>query len=181
MDAFDIAFAAVVGIEGGYVDDPSDSGGATMYGITQRVAIAHGYVGDMRTMPIGVAQAIYRAQYWNLLHLDDVAQASKPVALELFDTAVNCGVATAGRYLQRALNALNRNGADYPDVEADGVLGPMTVSALRSFLKARGPNGETVMLRALNALQGSGYIADAEARPKDETFVFGWFLNRVAI
>lgn len=181
MSAFDKAFDAVVGIEGRYSDDPSDSGGATMFGITERVARANGYVGDMRNMPLGVAQSIYRAQYWDLLRLDDVAQSSRPIAGELFDTAVNCGIGAAGRYLQRALNALNRGATDYPDVTVDGVVGPMSVSALRQFLAVRGDQGETVLLRALNCLQGNGYLELAESREKDERFLFGWLLNRVTV
>lgn len=181
MDAFPEAFEKVVGIEGRYSNNPADSGGETMWGITARVAHANGYVGDMRNMPIGVASAIYRQQYWDLLKLDEVANASKAVALELFDTAVNCGVATAGKFLQRALNVLNRGGRDYPDVTVDGVVGPMTVDALRRFLKARGFEGEPVLLDALNALQGVYYIELAEQRPKDEAFEFGWLKNRVAI
>jgi len=181
MTTFDEAFERVVGIEGKYSNNPNDSGGETMYGITAAVAKAHGYVGAMRNMPIGVAQAIYRAQYWDLLRLDDIARVSIPIAHELFDTAVNCGVGKAGTFLQRSLNVLNRGGRDYPDLTVDGVVGPMSVDALRRLLNARGSNGQTVMLRALNALQGAHYVALGEARAKDEDFEFGWFLNRVVI
>lgn len=180
MDAFAEAFENVIGIEGGYTDDPKDSGGATRYGITERVARAHGYVGDMRNLPLGTAQAIYRAQYWDLLRLDEIARFSRRIAHELFDTAVNMGVGVAGGFLQRSLNAFNRNAADYPDVTVDNVIGPMTVSALRRLLAIRGGDGETVILRALNSLQGARYIELAESRPKDESFAYGWMLRRVA-
>lgn len=36
--------------EGGFVDHPSDPGAATNFGITQRVARANGFTGDMRTL-----------------------------------------------------------------------------------------------------------------------------------
>lgn len=179
-DPFLTAFDTVVGIEGGYVDDPSDSGGATKYGITEKVARAHGFVGDMRNLTLGVAQAIYREQYWKLMRLDEIVLESQAIAFELFDTGVNCGTGVAGEFLQRALNAFNRNGTDYPDVTVDNTIGPMTVSALRRFLSVRGSVGETVLLRALNALQGCRYIDLAEMRSKDERFVFGWFKERVA-
>lgn len=180
MDAFAEAFQRTVGVEGGYSNDHDDRGGETMFGITVAVARANGYTGDMRNMPLGVAQDIYRQQYWNLLYLDDVAAISRPIAGELFDTAVNSGVATAGRYLQRAVNAFNRGGADYPDVTVDGIVGPMTVAALRSFIALRGYEGDKVMLVALNSLQGEGYIELTERRETDEKFVYGWFRNRVA-
>jgi len=180
MDAFAQAFEHTVGVEGLYSDDPLDRGGPTMYGITQAVARANGYAGDMRNLPLGVAQEIYRRQYWELLRLDDVAAISREIALELFDTAVNCGAATAGRYLQRALNAFNRQQADYGDVTVDGIIGPMTVFSLRRFIALRGYDGDKILLEALNALQGEGYIALVEERPSAERFVFGWFKNRVA-
>jgi lysozyme family protein len=180
MDVFLVAFADVVGIEGRYSNDPKDSGGETMYGITVAVARAHGYMGDMRNMPLGVAQTIYRAQYWDLLRLDEVAQISRRVALELFDTGVNCGTGVAGRFLQRALNVFNRNGQDYPDVAVDNTIGPMTVSAFRRFISVRGVEGETVLMRALNAQQGERYMGLSEAREKDERFVYGWFKERVS-
>jgi lysozyme family protein len=181
VDAFVSAFDTVIGVEGGYSNNPADSGGATMYGITEVVARSHGYVGDMRSMPLGVAQAIYRAQYWNLLHLDDVANANQQIALEVFDSAVNCGVGTVGRWLQRALNAFNQQGRDYPDVEVDGVVGPMTLAGLRRLLAARGDRGVTALLRALNCQQGSYYLDLAERRPANEAFEFGWFSDRVTI
>ena len=51
----------VIEIEGGYVDDPSDSGGETNYGITKAVARRYGYAGHMRDLPREVAYQIYEA------------------------------------------------------------------------------------------------------------------------
>ncbi len=179
--AFEAAFTHTVGIEGDFSDDPADSGGATRFGITETVARANGYHGDMRELPFERARAIYRAQYWDLLRLDDVARASVKVAAELFDTGVNRGTSVAATYLQRALNALNDGGSRWPDVAVDGAIGPMTIFVLRELMIRRGREGETVLLAALNALQGADYIRLAEQRPKDERFVHGWLLNRVAL
>ena len=51
----------VIGREGGYSDHPADTGGATRWGVTERVARAHGYRGDMRSYPRADAVAVYRA------------------------------------------------------------------------------------------------------------------------
>lgn len=178
--SFDAAFNAVIGVEGKYANDPKDSGGRTMYGITERVARAHGYSGTMSTMPLIVAKSIYKAAYWDRLKLDNVASiAGERVADELFDTGVNQGVSAAATYLQRSLNALNQEAVMYADIPVDGDLGNLTLEALRSYMRRRGQDGSTVLLRALNALQGSFYIQLAEARKKDEAFVFGWLKNRV--
>lgn len=178
---FRSAVEKVLSVEGGYVNDPADSGGETNFGITVAVAMANGYAGPMVDMTRDQAIAIYKRQYWDIMRLDDVAELSQSIAHELFDTCVNMGAGVAGRFLQRALNALNREQRDYPDLTVDGLVGPASVSALRACLTRRGASAEVVILRVLNALQGAFYIDLAERRQKDERFVFGWFLNRVVI
>ena len=49
-----------------------------------------------------------------------MADISEPVAVELFDTAVNQGVHAAVKYLQGALNLLNANQKIFPDIMKDG-------------------------------------------------------------
>lgn len=181
MRAFDKAWEETGRAEGGYVDDKSDSGGKTNWGVTERVARKFGYTGDMRNLLQSTAAHIAKKQYWDVMKLDDIAALSEGVALELFDTGFNAGTKRAGRFFQRSLNVLNRKGQDFNDLVVDGAVGNKSVEALRAFLNKRGSNGEKVILRALNALQGAFYVELAERREKDETFVFGWFLHRVQI
>jgi lysozyme family protein len=166
--------------EGGFVDDPADRGGATNFGITEAVARAAGFAGSMRDLPRVTALAIYRDRYWSAPGFDAVAALNPRVAAELFDTGVNMGVGTATAFLQRSLNALNRQGRDWPDIEVDHRIGSQTLSALRGLLRVRDHDGEAVLLKALRALKGARYIAIAEARPANERFLFGWLANRVA-
>lgn len=179
MTAFSKALAHTLGIEGEYSDDSRDSGGKTRYGITEAEARANGYTGDMKDLPLEKAKAIYRENYWDLIRLSEVAALSEPVALEMFDTAVNCGRGVPVKFLQRVLNVMNHNGQDYPDLEVDGLMGRNTLYALGAFLTRRGKLGSQVLVEALNSLQGAFYTDLAERRPKDEAFVFGWFANRV--
>lgn len=179
-DAFALAFARTVGLEGGYSNDPADSGGETMHGITVTVARAYGYEGAIREMPLAVAQHIYRQGYWLPMGCGDIAWCSPRLAAELFDGAVNCGVPTASRWLQRSLNALNNGGRRWPDVVEDGRIGQVTLSTLFAALK-HPEGGEHVLLTALNVLQGAHYIDLVRARVKDEKFLRGWLLNRVAL
>lgn len=166
--------------EGGYVDHPADRGGATCFGITQAVARAQGYAGPMRQLPRNEAAAIYKRLYWLRPAFDRVGTRSAAIAAELFDTGVNMGPSVAATFLQRALTALNRNGSDYPDLVPDGRIGPHTLAALDAFLNLRGKaNGETVLLRALEALQGERYLRLAERRPANEAFLYGWLANRI--
>ena len=136
-DPFALAAAHTLGIEGGYADDPADRGGKTQWGITEAVARADGYTGDMRALPKARALAIYRRLYWDRIGLDWIAAVDSAVACEVFDTGVNQGVAIAGRFLQRVLNVLNRAGRDYPDLVVDGVAGPATADALRALIRVR--------------------------------------------
>lgn len=165
--------------EGAFVDHPDDKGGPTMYGITQKVARLHGWDGEMRHMPRALAVQIYKDQYWSAPNFDRVAMLSTRVAEELLDTGVNMGIAWAGKFLQRSLNALNNQGTHYADLVVDGLVGNGTLGALKDYLERRDLTGEDVLLKALNCLQGARYIEIAEARERNESFVFGWFSHRV--
>jgi len=166
--------------EGGFANHPADRGGPTNFGITEAVARAHGYSGAMRNLPRCEAAAIYKRLYWLRPRFDQVARRSEAVASELFDSGVNMGPAVAATFLQRALSALNRDRQDYADLVPDGRIGPATLSALDTFLELRGKKeGETVLLKALDALQGERYIRLAERRPTNEAFLYGWLANRI--
>lgn len=171
----------VVATEGGYTDNADDLGGPTIWGITERVARRNGYEGDMRAMNRNTAKAIYVREYIQRPGFDQVHAASARIGAEVIDTGVNMGTAIAGIMLQRALNALNGQGNLYADVKVDGDIGPATVTALKAYLSARGASAVPVMLAVLNSLQGARYIEISESRQANETFTFGWFLNRVAI
>jgi lysozyme family protein len=171
---------ALIDREGGYVNHPADRGGPTNYGITEAVARAHGYRGGMRDLPRDEAAVIYKRLYWLKPKFDQVAKRSQAIAAELFDTGANMGPAVAATFLQRALSALNRNRKDYPDLVPDGRIGPATLTALDKFFELRGKaSGETVLLRALDALQGERYLRLAERRPANEAFLYGWLANRI--
>jgi lysozyme family protein len=161
--------------EGGFVDHPDDRGGPTNFGITQATARAAGYAAAMRDLPRSTAADIYRKRYWLATGFDRVNALAPRIAAELFDTGVNMGPAVATGFLQRALNALNRRERDWPDIPHSRTIDTATLAALKAMLQTRGKAGETVLLRALEALQGARYIELAEARPANESFVYGEF------
>lgn len=172
----------LIELEGGYVNHPNDSGGATKYGITLNVARFYGFTGDIKDLSEETAFQIYNAKYWAPLRLDKVIEFSHLLAKELFDTAVNCGPGTSVLFLQRCLNAFNAQGILYPDSKLDGIMGEKTLANLKTFLYVRERwGGEKVLLKALNCLQGEKYIELAEKNKKNESFVFGWFDKRVEL
>ena len=175
----DDVIEAILRAEGGYSNDPDDAGGETMYGITRATARANGYAGAMRDLPRALAKDIYRQRYVVAPGFDAVGKLSATIGSELVDTGVNMGPAVAARFLQRALNALNRRQSDYSDIVVDGVAGARTRAALAAFLARRGAEGEARLLLLLNALQGARYVELCEGRQANEQFLYGW-LRRIA-
>lgn len=111
---FDEAFEIVIGHEGGYVDHPDDPGGATKYGISRR-----SYPGeDIEGMSLERAKTIYLRDYWAPAGCDAVPDALK---FHMFDFAVNSGVKTAARALQKIVGA-----------HPDGLIGPRSLLAISS-------------------------------------------------
>ncbi|WP_097736870.1 glycoside hydrolase family 108 protein [Escherichia coli] len=181
MKSKDEIFDEVLGKEGGYVNHPDDKGGPTKWGITEKVARAHGYLGDMRNLTRGQALEILEADYWYGPRFDQVANLSPDIAAEMCDTGVNMGPSVASKMLQRWLNVFNQKGTLYPDMDVDGLIGPRTINALRAYLSKRGGDGELVMLTALNCTQGELYLELAEKREANQSFVYGWLKQRVIV
>ncbi|MGC3025779.1 glycoside hydrolase family 108 protein [Burkholderia sp. DN3021] len=176
---------ALIGCEGGFSDDPNDRGNwylgkceGTMWGVTAAQARTSGYTGPMQALPRAMAVAIYEARYWRGPRFDELEAISSRLAEKLFDIGVNAGPVTGVKFLQRALNVLNQNEKTFPDISTDGRVGPMTIAALKAFLQVRGAEGHGVLLGMIAAQQSVFYIELAERRPENETFEYGWQLNR---
>lgn len=86
--SFDRAVEFILREEGGYVNNPSDPGGETKYGISKRSYPNE----DIANLTVDKAKSIYRRDYWNPLGLD--AEKYGP-ALVLMDCAVNQGTKRA--------------------------------------------------------------------------------------
>jgi len=116
---FDRAFDIVLGIEQGYSDDPDDPGGKTKWGVTEAVARAHGYTGDMKDYPKEDALKVAHESYWKVCRCHEIHW---PINLYLFDMAYNSGPVPAIKTLQRTLR-----------VSDDGIMGPQTMSAIHDM------------------------------------------------
>ena len=191
MTPFKEAFKLTMLHEGRYSKDIDDPGGETFMGISR--VYWPGWVGwhiidrfsGGQIMPNSTRQVLliktedfYRENFWNRFRGNEVAQRSRNVAYELFDTGVNLGVHRAASWLQEALNLLNGNERFYPDMIVDGLIGPTTLETLRAFL-AQEPHKarkEIMLLNVMNTLQGKHYIEQMIKWPKKEKFR-GWFMR----
>lgn len=143
---FDRAVEFVLGHEGEYSNDVADPGGETKFGISKRSYPSI----DIKALTRKDAIGIYRKDYWNLCKCDQIPW---PIAVILFDSAVNQGPVAAIRLLQKSL-----------DVEADGVIGPNTIAAaFRASL--RGTVTEFTARRAFHYA----------TIPQVHRFGLGWF------
>jgi lysozyme family protein len=169
--------------EGGYVNDPDDPGGETCCGISRR------YFPDWTgwehldkqpnkqhvNLPTVSIELFYRANFWNRFLGDQIAVQT--IADELLECAINVGVHQAVKFLQTALNVLNRQGTLYQDVAVDGELGPVTLGIVNWYA---GKKDISALIKTMNILQGAYYIDKMQESDIKEKFARGW-LNRVEI
>lgn len=148
--------------EGGYVDDPADSGGETKYGISKAAHPGE----DIAAMTRERAVEIYWRDYWKPHEIDRMPGR---VGEKFFHTVVNMRPALAVTILQRALRA-----ATGEPLADDGVMGPKTRGALNG-VTARGVT--EALLVAFRSEQASFYRTLAREDPSQEKFLKGW-LNR---
>lgn len=165
-------------LEAGYVNNPNDRGGETNHGITIAVARQYGFTGNMRDLPRSTALEIYDKLYWGKMKLDDVHAIDPLLADRMLDFGINAGTGVPVKWLQRILNVLNNQQKQWPDITADGAMGPRTLNAIRSLVQRRGNEGLQNLLMALISCQINHYIIISENREANETFTYGW-LNRV--
>lgn len=123
--SFANALSVVIGAEGGYTNNPADPGNwtsgqcgvgrciGTKYGIS---AASYPQV-DIESLTVETASTIYKRDYWDAIRGDSIPA---PLALLMFDAAINNGVSRSIRWLQQALS-----------VVVDGQFGPATLAALQ--------------------------------------------------
>lgn len=139
--------------EGGYINDPSDKGGETKFGISKR---AYPDV-DIKNLTTDDAKEIYKRDYWDSLRADSIN--SQKVAFELFDTAVNMGVRTSSKLIQGCA-----------DVHPDGIIGNITLQKINSI-------DEELLLLRFKLAKIARYAYITKKRPANKKYLLGW-INR---
>jgi lysozyme family protein len=163
-DKFKLALEYLFKNEGdSYVDNPSDSGGPTKYGVTQKSysAFVGRFVSDeeMKNLtPENVFQ-FYEKEYWRPLWGERINECSIIVAL--FDTAVLYGAHTAIKLTQKTINQCGLS------VSVDGFMGEITLELLNKMEK------QEFLLEFYSKVR-SRINEVCAINPKDEIFKRGW-------
>ena len=153
MSSFDNAFESLMGNEGGYSNNAADPGGETMWGVTARVARAHGYAGAMRDLPKDTAKDIAKKLYWDPLHCDEF---DGRVGFQVLDANYNGGHVVT--WMQQAAG-----------IKATGILTPETIAAVKAV------DVHSFIMRFIAVRQN--YLACLKTWP---SFGKGW-INRTSL
>lgn len=161
----DIALPTVLKFEGRYSNHLNDKGGATNFGITQKVydeytATKNLQLNSVTMITDGEVKEIYFCKYWYDGNCNLIRHPK--VAVLHFDSCVNHGIGRAAKFLQEAV-----------DVKVDGVIGKVTLEAVNKY-KEQG-----LIYRYLE-IREEFYHRIAEKNPSQKVFLKGW-LNRIEI
>jgi len=161
--SFEDSLPLILEKEGGFVNDPDDSGGATNKGIIQTTYDSYRERNGLEKRSVQYIQDkevadIYEKEYWSACRCGDLPPS---LALCVFDFAVNSGVSRAVKTLQRVVFATE-----------DGVIGPATLSAVKHHVPDE-------LVYAYCQERRRFYEGLADKRPKDRKFLRGW-LKRVS-
>ena len=152
LKTFDEIIEQVLEHEGGYVDDPTDSGGETKYGISKRAYPNE----DIKALTVERAKELYKRDYWDRFKVDNLPDRIRHI---YFDMCVNMGGGRATKILQEACNSKNSN-----KIDVDGGIGKNTIKA--------SANLEDFRLRAYRVMF---YAELVMKKPEQEGFWVGWF------
>jgi len=165
---FEIALKMTLQFEGGYSNNPKDPGGETNKGIIK--AIYDSYrkskklpFQSVKNITDDEVKEIYYNNYWLKASCDKIPDK---VAVIHFDTAVNCGVGQANKFLQRCLR-----------VVSDGVIGNKTIEEMK---KVKDKIGLTEFVKNYLTMRKNYYTLISEKNTNLKVFLKGWN-NRIAL
>lgn len=156
----DTLIAEVIKREGGFVNNASDYGGATKYGITKATLAEYRgnpvSVQDVANLTQDEAAAIYKRNYFTRPGLDKVTDG--PIREFMFDFCVHAGVGGAVMCLQRILGCT-----------PDGAIGPVSGAALKREIER---NAEALYYR-IKAERLEALLRQT-SNPSQSIFASGW-------
>lgn len=154
-ERFEKAFENLIKEEGGYVNNKSDPGGETKYGISKR---SYPNI-DIKSLTLDDAKKIYHTDFWQKIRGDDLP--SDHVACEALEQSVNMGIKTAVSFMQIS------GVASGCSIDVDGRMGDKTLECLNTM------DGSSLLM-SIKALAILFYKRLARERPPMQKFLKGW-------
>ena len=154
LKTFDEIIEQVLEHEGGFVDDPTDRGGQTKYGISKRAYPDE----DIKALTVERAKELYKRDYWDRFKCGQLPDRIRHI---YFDMCVNMGGGRATKILQEACNSKNSY-----KIDVDGGIGKNTIKA--------SANLEDFRLRAYRVMF---YAELVMKKPNQMKFWVGWFIR----
>lgn len=171
MASFDIAFEKIKELEGGYVNNPADSGGETFVGISRRwnpswggwVIVDHEKesIHNLSELSksllsnvniIELVKVFYKFAYWDFDTID-----SQEVVNKVCSIVINFGKSRGIHLLQSSLGS----------VTVDGQLGPKTIAAVNDA-------DPIILLHELSVNAIMAHVDLVMRKPDQHAFLRGW-------
>ena len=152
--------------EGGFVNHPSDPGGATKFGITE-ATLSHWRKqsvteADVKALTVDEAKAIYTQLYYLTPKINQLSPILQPI---IFDMAVNMGTVQAIKIAQRVFSKLGT------PLVCDGVIGEKTLISAKAACNVQ---GHTEVIRNIVNARINFYCELVAKQPEKQVFLDGW-------
>jgi len=183
MSYFDEVIKTVLKNEGGYVNNPVDSGGPTNYGICWKTVCSldpeklslYGFNTPLtfkviENMTETQAKAFYKGEFWDKAQFSNILNPS--ICAAIFDMSVNAGILEAIKCVQRASNAVHGDLI----LKEDGILGVKTLVEINLNGQSMDNHGNA-LLSAFRSERAGFYRYLCAKHSAYKIFLEGW-INR---
>jgi lysozyme family protein len=186
MAKFDISFEKTMKFEGGYSNNPNDSGGETYKGISRKNFPSwEGWniIDSIKPKKITVSslkgkniddmvKVFYKEKFWDKIKGDGII--NQLFANILFDSIVNMGIQRPVKFLQASLNELDSTNK----LSEDGIYGDKTYNTLLKYLDSNEDEKLNQLIIKFNERRKAFYQKIVNNNPSQKVFLKGW-LKRV--
>lgn len=154
--------------EGGWSNNPADTGGATMYGVTQSTYNAWRKKKgrpqqSVAKMTKAEGRELYESEYWLAASCDKLPW---PISYLCFDAAVNSGTTRGKQWVQTGLG-----------VKADGAIGNQSIAAAKAAVEG----GRADKLLAIVDARATFLARLVQSKPSQAAFLLGWWRRTLRV
>lgn len=166
--SLDKALDFLLAEEGGWSNHKADTGGATMYGVTQATYNTYRKAKGLPTQSVrkithDEARDLYDKMYWKEARCDRLPW---PISYMVFDAAVNSGPSRGVKWMQQGIG-----------VKDDGVVGPGTIARANEVVD----NGDGMALYNIIDARATFLARLVQGKPSQAAFLLGWWRRTLRV